>query len=85
MTVGTKQQVWNKTAEQTSGGLKRKDLKKNKQGKVVSKEKSKLAKKNLAKWRSAVKVAVKDEKNCPLFVKKGTRVYREAKKIFKSK
>jgi len=37
--IGNKLQVWNGTAEKTSGGLTKKDLVKNKRGKVVSKKK----------------------------------------------
>ena len=36
LSVGSKAQVFHGTAEKTSGGLKKKDLKKNKWGKIVS-------------------------------------------------
>ncbi len=36
--VGSKSQVWNGTAEKTSGGLKIGDLMENKNGKIVSKK-----------------------------------------------
>lgn len=36
--VGSKLEVWNGTAERTSGGLKVGDLMKNKKGKIVSKK-----------------------------------------------
>ena len=43
--TGSALQVFNGTAEKTSGGLKKKDLKKNKNGSVVSVKKSKQASK----------------------------------------
>ena len=43
--VGSKAQVWHGTAFKTSGGLKKSDLVKNKRGKIVSKRKSELGKK----------------------------------------
>lgn len=41
---GSRAQVWHKTAHHTSGGLTRKNLIKNKWGKIVSASKSKTAK-----------------------------------------
>ena len=41
---GSRAQVMNKTALRTPGGLKRKDLKYNKQGRIVSKKRSAKAK-----------------------------------------
>lgn len=46
MTTGTRAQVMNGSKDQTSGGLTKKDLKYNKQGRIVSKKKSLSAKKN---------------------------------------
>ena len=43
-TTGTRKEVMNREAKKTSGGLTRKDLKVNKQNKIVSKKKSELAK-----------------------------------------
>lgn len=37
---GSRRQVWNGTAEQTAGGLKKDDLEKNKRGRIVSKRKT---------------------------------------------
>lgn len=45
-TFGSKRQVWNGTCKKTRGGLTKKDLKKNKRGRIVSKKKSLQAKKN---------------------------------------
>jgi hypothetical protein len=41
MNIGSRAQVWHKTARKTSGGLTRKDLKMNKHGRIVSVKKSK--------------------------------------------
>ena len=45
MTVGTRAQVWNGTADRTSGGLKKSDLVM-KNGRIKSKRASRSAKKN---------------------------------------
>ena len=45
-TVGSKQEVWRGVAKKTSGGLEKKDLMKNKRGKIVSRAKHALALKN---------------------------------------
>ena len=51
--VGSRAQVWHGNAHHTSGGLYKKDLKKNKAGRIVSKKASahskKLYKKNCGK------------------------------------
>jgi len=44
--VGSRAQVWHGTAKKTSGGLTRKDLLKNKAGRIVSKRKHFTAKKD---------------------------------------
>ena len=44
-TIGSRAEVWHGTAKKTSGGLTKKDLKKNKYGKIVSKKMSNRAKK----------------------------------------
>ena len=41
--IGTRLQVFRGTAAQTSGGLTRADLVRNKEGKIVSKRKQKIA------------------------------------------
>ena len=46
MKIGTRLQVYKGTAARTSGNLHRKDLIKNRVGKIVSKRKQALAKKN---------------------------------------
>jgi len=45
MRIGTRAQVFHGTAKQTSGGLRRSDLKKNKRGAIVSRRASSRAKK----------------------------------------
>ena len=44
-TIGTRREVFNGTAKKTSGGLEKKDLIKNKLGRIVSKKKHITAKK----------------------------------------
>lgn len=57
--VGSRAQVFNGTAHHTSGGLVKKDLKKNpKSGEIVSKDKAKGEKKN--PWIKAVAKAKKE-------------------------
>merc|ERR1711981_520866 len=66
----------------TSGGLKASDLTKNKSGRVVSKKRSALGKKNV--WIIAVKkarAALKVKGFCA--VKKGTPLYAKAKEFLK--
>jgi len=46
MTVGSRAQVYHETADKTTGGLEKKDLMKNKYGRIVSVKKHKSAKKN---------------------------------------
>jgi hypothetical protein len=59
MTVGTRAQVYHGNATQTAGGLKKKDLKKDrKSGELVSKVKSKDEKTN--PWIKAVQKAKKE-------------------------
>ena len=42
--IGSKAQVWNKTAKKTSGGLTRNKLMRNKRGRIVSRRKHHLGK-----------------------------------------
>ncbi len=43
---GSRRQVWNRTRVKTPSGLRRKDLKMNKQGRIVSKKRSMKAKRD---------------------------------------
>jgi len=61
---GAKSRVWNGKKEKTSGGLKKSDLHKNADGRIVSKKRSLRSKKNykssgLIKWFKAVSSARK--------------------------
>ena len=59
MTIGSRAQVYHGNATETAGGLKKKDLKKDrKSGEIVSKSKSKDEKKN--PWIKAVAKAKKE-------------------------
>jgi len=44
-TIGSRARVWHGTAKKTSGGLKKRDLIKNKYGRIVSRKKHEMAKK----------------------------------------
>merc|ERR1712072_684426 len=62
--VGKKWQVWKGTRERTAGGLTKKDLRKSKSGKIVSKKQSNLARRRMrkggiSKWLAAVMKARK--------------------------
>merc|ERR1711970_613689 len=87
--VGKKWQVWKGTRERTAGGLTKKDLRKSKSGKIVSKKQSLAARKRfrkggIGKWCKAVTMA---RKACKItgFVacKKGTKFYRKARAFYK--
>lgn len=72
--------------QRTKTGLKKADLKKNKDGKIVTKKKSALGKKqfkNVAKWIGACKQA-RDQLGITGFaaVKKGTPLYNLAKELY---
>jgi hypothetical protein len=69
--VGTKAQVYHGTAKHTSGGLTRKDLVKNKHGRIVSRKKMALGKKAL---KHLVKAGYKTVKGkFSVFHKKGKK------------
>lgn len=84
-TIGSRAQVMNGTAHHTSGGLVKKDLKKNpKTGEIVSKAKSTGEKKN--PWIVAVAKAKKElkiKKGEMVLVAKGTPLYEKAKELMK--
>jgi hypothetical protein len=88
-TVGKKWQVWKGTRAKTAGGLTKKDLRKSKSGKIVSKKQSALARKRMAnggisKWLKAVMKARKVLKLTGFVAcKKGTKYYKTAKKFYK--
>merc|ERR1712045_413685 len=85
---GSMRRVWSGTADKTKGGLTKKDLIQNKNGKVVSKKQSGRASKNfkksgLGKWCAAMMKARK-ELGLTGFVacKKGTAYYKLTKKFY---
>ena len=85
---GSMRRVWSGTADRTKGGLTKKDLAQNKNGRVVSKKKlatSKKAFKNsaLSRWCAAVQKARK-ELGLTGFVacKKGTAFYKLTRKYY---
>ena len=84
-TTGSRAQVMNGTAHHTSGGLLKKDLKKNpKTGEIVSKAKSAGEKKN--PWIVAVAKAKKElkiKKGEMVLVTKGSALYEKAKELMK--
>merc|ERR1719197_979168 len=69
--------------DKTATGLKKSDLVKNKNGKIVSKKKSALAKSHFGGWLAAVAKARK-ALNVKGFVavKKGTPLYKKAKELY---
>merc|ERR1711907_35486 len=77
--------VFRGTKEKTVGGMTKSDLIKNKYGKIVSKKKSQLAKKNnfIKGWTTAVSKARK-ALGIKGFVaiKKGTPLYKKAKELY---
>ena len=86
-TVGKKWQVWKGTRVKTVGGLTKKDLMMNKNGKVVSKKSNaagKKAYKHISGWTKAVSKARKDLKvKGFVAVKKGTALYKKAMSYYK--
>ena len=89
MVVGTKAQVFHGTADRTAGGLVKTNLFQDKEdGRIKSKVQSKAGKKNpaLKAWRAALVQAgglQEDKKFKP--IKKGSVLYKKAKKIYKDK
>lgn len=86
MVVGTKAQVFHGTADRTPGGLSKSNLFQDKEdGRIKSKAQSAAGKKNpaLKAWRKAVEKAggLKEGKKFKP-IKKGSTVYKKAKKTF---
>lgn len=86
MIIGTKRQVWNGTANRTSGGMTRNMLERNPAGRIVSKARRLAALRNpkLQKWRMALAVTRKDI-NLKGFhlIEKGSPYYRVASKYYR--
>ena len=88
MVVGSKSQVFHGTADKTAGGLSKSDLfQDDSDGRIKSRAQSQAAKNNpaLKAWREAVDKAggLKEDKFKP--IKKGTALYKKAKKIYTKK
>ena len=60
-TIGTRAQVWHRTATKTSGGLTKRNLIKNKHGSIVSKKKHAAGKKTIKRLTKLGYVAKKGE------------------------
>ena len=87
--VGKKWQVWKGTRQRTAGGLTKKDLRRSKSGKIVSKKQSIAARRRFRKggisgWLRAV-TAARAALKLTGFVacKKGTRFYRRARAFYR--
>jgi hypothetical protein len=82
MTVGSRAEVFHGTADKTSGGLEKKDLKM-KDGRIVSKAASKAAKKSLKsnpKFRAFIDLAKEKSEQKATFClvpKKGSKTYKK--------
>merc|ERR1712151_974971 len=81
-----KSTVWQNKKEKTSSGLKKGDLKKNNDGKIVTKKRSAQGRaqfSNVAQWIGACKQA-RQELGLTGFVavKKGTPLYEKAKGLY---
>jgi hypothetical protein len=61
ITIGTRAQVWHKTAKKTSGGLIKNDLMKNKHGRIVSRRKHKTGKKSIKNLKKLGYIAKKGQ------------------------
>jgi hypothetical protein len=75
-TFGSKAQVWHGTAKKTSGGLTKKDLMKNKHGRIISRKKHSIGKKSIKHLKKLGYIAKKGQ--FTLFKKghKGSRKLR---------
>lgn len=80
-TFGSRAKVWHRKAKKTRGGLTRKDLKKNKWGRIVSKKKSLQAKRNKT-LKKAGYYTVKGKFGA---LKKENKKNKKAKKTVKKK
>jgi hypothetical protein len=61
ITIGTRAQVWHKTAKKTSGGLNKNDLMKNKHGRIVSRRKHRTGKKSIKNLKKLGYIAKKGQ------------------------
>jgi len=80
-TIGSRAEVFHKTAKKTSGGLMKKDLMKNKHGEIVSKKKHMTAKKE----KRLEKHGYFAKKGKFGYVKKDAKVLKSKRKTMKKK
>ncbi len=88
MVVGSKSQVFHGTADKTAGGLSKSDLfQDDSDGRIKSRAQSQAAKNNpaLKAWREAVDKAGGLKEDKFKLIKKGTALYKKAKKIYNKK
>lgn len=76
MTTGSKAQVWHGTVDKTAGGLTKKDLMKNKHGRIISRRKHALGAKSAKKFLFAA--GYKPKKGTFKLFKKGAATGRKA-------
>ncbi len=74
--IGSRAQVYHDNADETSGGLTKKDLVKNKHGSIVSRKKQALARKQ----KHLEKAGYKPTKGKFVLMRKGSRSSRRARK-----
>lgn len=77
MTTGSKAQVWHGTADKTAGGLTKKDLMKNKHGRIISRRKHALGAKSAKKYLFAA--GYKPKKGTFKLFKKGAAAKKTRK------
>jgi hypothetical protein len=77
ITNGSRAQVWHGTAKHTSGGLTKSDLMMNKHGRIVSRKKHTIAKRE----KRLVKAGYVTKKGHFGFIKKGSKTMRKSKKM----
>lgn len=86
---GSRRQVFNGTAKHTPGGLKSEDLKKNKEGKLVSKAASNAGKKNfkhISAWHALVmKIYNENKRNGEKGADALSKAMKQAKAVYKRK
>ena len=83
MTIGSRAQVMHGTVDETSGGLKKKDLKRTPDGRIISKKQKKALNPKLKAWSDATKT-VMDARKSDKFaaIKKGSALYKKVKKEY---
>ena len=87
-TIGSKAQVFHGTADETSGGLRKKDLKITSDGRIVSIKQSKGLNPFAKAWSDATKkvMEARSKKKKEEFqpIKKGTPIYKKIQKEYKA-